>query len=482
MNSSRPISRSGRFLTGPAPEMIKFSESVSFDYRLWKHDILGSIAHAKMLRKIGLLTQNELDEIVSGLTKIAQRIQSGDFQWDINLEDVHMNIESALVNLTPAGAKLHTGRSRNDQVALDTRMWLREQLVEIDQLLANLQQALLDLGKRHIHVLIPGYTHLQRAQPVYLAHHLIAYVEMFHRDRERMACCFNRTNICPLGSGALAGSTLPLDRKYVATQLGFVDQRGRPRIASNSMDAVSDRDFAMEFCAAAAILGIHLSRLSEDLILWSSNEFGFITIDDSYTTGSSLMPQKRNPDAVELIRGKTGRLIGNLTTLLTLMKGLPMTYNRDMQEDKPPLFDTVDTVRACLQIMAAMLAHTSVNHAACQKAASDPALLATDLVDHLVLKGVPFRRAHHLVGALVAQAEKLGKPIPKLTPEELQQIDPLLEPDCLKMFDLHSAMKKRRVQGAPSPANVRAALRQWQKRIHEKMVKLPPGPYLKWLV
>src|SRR5213594_2060937 len=393
MKKSSPVSRSGRFLGDLSAEVARFTESVSFDWRLWRHDILGSIAHATMLRKIGVLSKEEQMAIVKGLDEIGQEIAEGRFQWRPELEDVHMNIEAELTRRVPAGAKLHTARSRNDQVALDMRMWLRDEIFELAREIALLQGALVQLGERNAQVLIPGYTHLQRAQPVYFAHHLLAYVEMLERDNSRLKDCFRRVNICPLGSGAIAGSTLPLDRALVARLLDFVDVRGKPRLTQNSMDAVSDRDFAVEFCHVAALLAVHLSRLAEDVILWASAEFNFIIIADAYTTGSSLMPQKKNPDIAELTRGKAARVIGNLVSLLTLLKGLPMTYNRDLQEDKERLFDTADTARATVRLMAAMLENTRVHASSCNAAASDPALLATDLADYLVRKGMPFRQA-----------------------------------------------------------------------------------------
>jgi argininosuccinate lyase len=319
------------------------------------------------------------------------------------------------------------------------------------------------LGVREIGVVIPGYTHLQRAQPVYFAHHLLAYVEMLARDDQRLRQCFARVNVCPLGSGAIAGSTLPLQRELVAELLGFVDDRGRPRLTQNSMDAVSDRDFAVEFCGFAALLAVHLSRLAEDLILWASAEFNFIRIADAYTTGSSLMPQKKNPDVAELMRGKSGRVIGNLVSLLTLLKGLPMTYNRDLQEDKERLFDTVDTVRATVQIAAEMLRHTKVNRDACRTAASDPALLATDLADYLVRKGLPFRQAHHAVGALVALAENQKKPLDRLTLAELRSVEKKFGADALKVFDLNQALARRNLTGAPGTKQVSAQLARWRK-------------------
>src|SRR5271155_196080 len=415
MKTNSPVSRSGRFASGPAADVAQFTESISFDWRLWRHDILGSMAHAEMLHKIGVLKKNELHAIVRGLDKIGKEIAAGKFKWKSALEDVHMNIEAELTRRVPAGAKLHTARSRNDQVALDVRLWLRDEITALLGEIASLQRALVSLGEKYSAVIIPGYTHLQRAQPVYFAHHLLAYVEMLERDCERLWDCHSRVNVCPLGSGAIAGSTLPLKRALVAKLLNFVDANGKVQLTQNSMDAVSDRDFAVEFCAVGALLAVHLSRLAEDVILWDSAEFNFIKIADAYTTGSSLMPQKKNPDIAELARGKTGRVVGNLMALLTLLKGLPMTYNRDLQEDKERVFDTVDTVRATTRIFSAMLRNVKINRAACATAASDPALLATDLADYLVKKGMPFRQAHHVVGAVVALAEKIGKPLNQLT-------------------------------------------------------------------
>ena len=463
MKKSSPVSRSGRFATGPSADVARFTESVSFDWRLWKHDILGSMAHATMLQKIGVLTKAELNAILKGLDAIAKEIQLGRFHWRAELEDVHMNIEAELTRRVPAGAKLHTARSRNDQVALDMRMWLRDEVFELINELRALQQSLVDLGEKNSDVLIPGYTHLQRAQPVYFAHHLLAYVEMFNRDYGRLEDCFLRVNVCPLGSGAIAGSTLPLKRELIARLLGFVDGKGKPKISQNSMDAVSDRDFAVEFCSVAALIAVHLSRLAEDLILWASTEFNFIKIADAYTTGSSLMPQKKNPDIAELARGKTGRVIGNLVSLLTLLKGLPMTYNRDLQEDKERLFDTVDTVRATVRVAAAMLKNTKVNRAACQAAANDPALLATDLADYLVRKGLPFRQAHHVVGAVVALAEKSGKPLNQLSLMQLQSVDKHFGRDALAVFNLKLAMSRRNLTGAPGAKEVTKQLEKWRK-------------------
>jgi argininosuccinate lyase len=463
MKNKSPVSRSGRFGAGPGADVAAFSESISFDWRLWRHDIAGSMAHATMLKKIGVLTATESKDIVAGLAKIGREIAAGKFKWRPELEDVHMNIEAALTARVSAGAKLHTARSRNDQVALDLRLWLRDEITFLLGEIVGLQRTLVALGEHNADVIIPGYTHLQRAQPVYFAHHLLAYVEMLERDCERLWDGYSRVNVCPLGSGAIAGSTLKLDRVLVARLLGFVDAQGKPQLTQNSMDAVSDRDFAIEFCAAAAMLAMHLSRLAEDVILWASAEFNFIKIADAYTTGSSLMPQKKNPDVAELTRGKTGRVYGNLMSLLTLLKGLPMTYNRDLQEDKERLFDTADTVRACVRLVNAMLRHTAVNQAACLAAASDPALLATDLADYLVQKGMPFRKAHHVVGAVVALAERLRRPLNEITLAELKSVDKIFGRDALQVFDLKRAMAKRNQTGAPGTKEVAKQLARWRE-------------------
>lgn len=481
MSKTSPVSRSGRFSSGPEEAVARFTESISFDWRLWRDDILGSIGHAVMLQKAGLLTEQELKEIIEGLDGIALEIQDGKFKWKAELEDVHMNIEAELTRRVPAGAKLHTGRSRNDQVALDMRLWLRREMTHLSRDIRALQGALVELGDRHRTVIIPGYTHMQRAQPVFFAHHLLAYVEMLERDQERIKDAFQRTNVCPLGSGALAGSTLPLDREYAAQLLGFVNRKGEPRVSQNSMDGVSDRDFAVEFAFVASLLAVHLSRLSEDVILWVSSEFNFLKIDDAYTTGSSLMPQKKNPDLAELTRGKSGRVIGNLMSLLTLLKGLPMTYNRDLQEDKERLFDSMDTARATVQIMAAMLAHTHLNEKSCAIASSDPALLATDLADYLVRKGMPFRNAHHVVGAVVALGETLAKPLNQLTLKELQSVDPAFGADAVEVFDLAKAMSMRHMTGSPGQTQVDGQLSRWKRIFAEKQEteKRQPQPDLK---
>ena len=447
----------GRFKSGAAERLRDYTESVSFDRNLYRHDIAGSMAHAKMLLKIGVLKKQELADILKGLGEIRAEIDAGKFAWSIEREDVHMNIEAALTERYPAGAKLHTGRSRNDQVATAMRLWLKDQIAENQQAIAALQTALVTWAMRDIAVVIPGYTHLQRAQPVLLAHHLLAYVEMLERDHARLADAAKRVDVLPLGSGAIAGSTLPLDRAFVAKDLGFA------RVSENSMDAVSDRDFIVEYNAACALLAVHLSRLSEDLILWSTAEFHFIRIGDAYTTGSSLMPQKKNPDIAELGRGKSARVIGNLVSLLTLLKGLPMTYNRDLKEDKERLFDTAKTVQSSLLIFAEMLGHIEVDAAACQRAAADPLLLATDLADWLVRKGVPFRNAHHLVGAAVALAEEKKIPITQIPLADWKKISPVFDKSALEVFSVETGLQTRTTIGSPNPKLVKAQLARWKK-------------------
>ncbi len=462
-SDKKSTARSGRFTKEATREANAFTASVGFDQRLALYDISGSIAHARMLHHVGLLKKKELSDIEKGLKAIEREIKKGKFKWHRELEDVHMNIEAALTARVPAGAKLHTGRSRNDQVAVDTRMWLRDEICDLANEIHDLQLALIELGENNIKVIIPGYTHLQRAQPVYLVHHLLAYVEMLERDYERLLDCLVRVNVCPLGSGAIAGSTLPLDREFVACELGFVDAHDKPMVTQNSMDGVSDRDYIVEFCATAALLAVHQSRLCEDLVLWASVEFGFIEIGDAYTTGSSLMPQKKNPDICELVRGKTGRVTGNLVSLLTTLKGLPLTYNSDLQEDKERLFDTCDTVRATVRILAAMLRDTKVNADACAMAASDPNLLATDLADWLVEQGTPFREAHYVVGKVVVLGEKKNKPLNELTAAELKKVDKRLTREALKVFDLKTALNRRTATGSPGADGIKQRLAYWHK-------------------
>ncbi len=453
----------GRFAQEPSSLLKAYGESVTTDWRLYHQDIRGSIAHARALSVAGILTADEFAQIESGLKEIGEAIGEGTFIFDPELEDVHMNIESALTKKIGAtGAKLHTARSRNDQVALDLRLWIREETEGLLGALRGLQRSLVALGERHANAVMPGYTHLQRAQPVLFAHHLLAYVEMLDRDASRLRDGLTRLDVMPLGSGAIAGSTITLDRLAIAAELGF------SKVSQNSMDAVSDRDFAIEAVSSLAILGMHLSRLSEDIIIWATSEYSFIKLSDRHTTGSSLMPQKKNPDIAELTRGKTGRLYGNLVTLLTLMKGLPLTYNRDMQEDKEAVFDSFDTSRAALEIFAEMLDGASFNEASARDAASDPALLATDLADALVLGGVPFRQAHEIIGKLVAAAASQGVGLNGLSSDEFLAASPLLTSGVVKnTFDLDLAIEARKTEGAPSKTHVADRLSYWRQYLSE---------------
>ncbi|MEM9444774.1 MAG: argininosuccinate lyase [Verrucomicrobiota bacterium] len=447
----------GRFGEKTAALMQAFSQSVSYDKRLYRQDIKGSIAHARMLQKIGVLSARELSQIQKGLKDIELKIDEDLFNWSEEFEDLHMNIESALTHVVPAGAKLHTGRSRNDQVATDMRMWVMEEIDVDKSAIRNLQKTLVSLAEKYEEVILPGYTHLQRAQPVTFAHHCLAYVEMLERDYTRMSDARKRMNVLPLGSGAIAGSTIQLDRKLVAKELGFEE------VSQNSLDSVSDRDFILEYVFVASQIMVHLSRLAEDLIIWSSAEFGFVRIGDTYTTGSSLMPQKKNPDAAELIRGKTGRVVGDLMSLLTLIKGLPMTYNRDLQEDKEQLFDAADTLSICLEVMAGMLKVTRVREDKCLIAASDANLLATDVADELVQQGVPFRQAHEIVGKGVALAEIRSCGLNELTAEDWQALDPRVKSDLTDIFNLKRALTKRKTVGSPGLSQVKSQLKRWRK-------------------
>ena len=447
----------GRFAKATADLVQQYGESISYDWRLYKHDIAGSIAHARAQVSAKLLSSDEFAAIEKGLREIEKEIEAGEFNFSIELEDIHMNIESALTERIGApGAKLHTARSRNDQVATDTRLYCREEIDNITVLITGLQQSLLKQAEQYAAALIPGYTHLQRGQPVTVGHHLLAYVEMLDRDKSRLADCRKRINACPLGSGALAGSTINLDRQQISDELGF------DRVTTNSMDAISDRDYIAEFLFDMALVGTHLSRLSEDLILWCSSEFGFATLSDAHTTGSSLMPQKKNPDVCELTRGKTGRLYGNLVALLTAAKGLPLTYNRDLQEDKEPLFDSIDTLSLALKVNAEMIADMAINLDTCEAAASDPLLLATDLADYLVKNGVPFRDAHELVGQAVALSVQTKTPLDQL---DLSHVSEHYGADAKDVFDLQTALAARTNPGAPSIDNVRAEVARWQKSL-----------------
>ncbi len=449
----------GRFKTDTSNLVQRYGESISYDWRLYAYDIEGSIAHAAALQEAGIINKTEERKIGKGLREIKREIESGEFGFRASLEDIHMNIENALTQkIGDAGAKLHTARSRNDQVALDMRLYCRAEADAIFQRITLLQKALLTLAVKFPEAMVPGYTHLQRGQPVLFSHHLLAYLEMLERDKQRIADCHKRINIMPLGSGALAGSTIILNRKLVAEKLGF------SALTQNSMDAVSDRDFVAELLFAISLTGVHLSRLSEDVILWASAEFGFIELSDAHTTGSSLMPQKKNPDVAELTRGKTGRLLGNLVSLMTTIKGLPMTYNRDLQEDKEPLFDSIDTIKLALEVFAEMMAVAKVRSDKTLEAVSDPFLLATDLADYLVLKGVPFRSAHEIMGKLTAFSIEQERGFPDLTLEEYRRFSEVFENDVRKVLDLKTALKARKAIGAPSPANVGRQISFWQRK------------------
>ncbi|HEX3730205.1 MAG TPA: argininosuccinate lyase [Opitutaceae bacterium] len=463
MAKSSQATWGGRFGAGPAELMLRFSESVSVDRRLAPFDIAGSKAHAAMLARVGLLSRAEAKAIARGLDAIGAEIAAGKFRWKTGLEDVHMNIEQALTERVPAAAKLHTARSRNDQVATDLRLFLKHACAELREGLRQAGRAILAAAERHRDVVLPGYTHLQRAQPVPAAHHLFAWLEMLERDRERLAEVAARANWCPLGSGAIAGTTLPIDREFTARALGFVDARGRPQLTRNSMDAVGDRDLCVEFACACALAGIHFSRIAEDLVLWSSAEFRFAELPEAFCTGSSLMPQKRNPDACELLRGKSARLQGNLQALLVLAKGLPLTYNRDLQEDKPPLFDSCDQTLLCAEVLAALARGLAFHRPRCAAAANDPYLLATDLVDHLVRRGVPFRKAHHAIGQVVALAEARRVALTALTTAEVRRIHPAFGADWAKSFDLRSALRQRKGTGMPGPAQIAKQAARWKK-------------------
>ncbi len=455
----------GRFNAGPAELMIRFSESVSFDRRLAPFDVAGSKAHSAMLAHVGLITARERKAIHAGLDAILAEIRGGRFRWKEELEDVHMNIEHALSKRVPAAAKLHTGRSRNDQVATDMRLFLKHACAALGARVLEAQRAMLDVASANRGVLIPGYTHLQRAQPVFAAHHLLAWVEMLGRDRARLSDVAAKANECPLGSGAVAGTTLPIDREYAARLLGFVDHRGRARVTQNSMDAVADRDVFIEFASACALFGVHASRIAEDLILWNSSEFGFVALPDAFCTGSSLMPQKKNPDSCELLRGKSARLQGNLQTLLTLVKGLPLTYNRDLQEDKPPVFDSFDQASMCADVLRGTVRGMSFRRDRCAAAASDPALLATDLADYLVARGVAFREAHHAVGALVALAERKGCAITGLSNTEVRLIHPRFGSGWASVFSVGRALSMRKGTGMPGPAQLSRQLARWKRML-----------------
>ena len=462
VDPKKQVTWGGRFEECPADLMLRIGESVSFDQRLAKYDIQCSCAHARMLAHIGILTQSEANDICTGLDKILRDIDADCFEWNFQYEDVHMNIEQALTQLVPVAAKLHTARSRNDQVATDMRLWFKDSCERLDTALTTTIASLVDLAERNKSIIIPGYTHLQRAQPLSIAHHLLAYVEMLDRDRSRISMIFEQANICPLGSCAIAGTTLPIDREFVALDLGFTGDNGEPNITQNSIDAVSDRDLFIDYTTACATIGIHLSRIAEDFILWSSSEFSFIYLPDAFSTGSSLMPQKKNPDAFELIRGKAARLAANVQAIMTLVKGLPLSYNRDLQEDKPPVFDSFDTTFLILETLSACLPHIEVNKENCALAVADPNLLATDVVDYLVLKGVAFREAHHVVGKLVALSDKIKTPLNELPYDKVSTIHPDLGRDWSQVFNLDRALNAREQTGMPGPKTIASRLAYWR--------------------
>ena len=463
----------------PMSELVKrYTASVFFDKRLWQADIAGSLAHADMLAAQGIIGADDLSAIQQGMAQITREIESGAFDWKLDLEDVHLNIEARLTQLAgDAGKRLHTGRSRNDQVATDVRLWLRSEIDLISGLLTELQQALVDVAAKNVDVILPGFTHLQVAQPVSFGHHLLAYVEMFARDAERMADVRRRTNRLPLGSAALAGTTYPLDRARVARTLGMVDEQGTAQLCQNSLDAVSDRDFAIEFSAAASLCMVHISRLSEELIIWMSQNFAFIRIADRFTTGSSIMPQKKNPDVPELARGKTGRVVGHLMGLITLMKGQPLAYNKDNQEDKEPLFDTVDTLKDTLRIFTEMIGGQvnaatgekeggiTVNREAMEQAALKGYATATDLADYLVKKGVPFRDAHETVAHAVKAATSHACDLSELPLAVLQDFHPLIDKDVYEVLSLRGSLNARNTLGGTAPAQVLAQIARHRARL-----------------
>jgi argininosuccinate lyase len=452
----------GRF-TQPTDAFVEeFTASINFDQRLFRYDILGSVTHAEMLARQGIIAVDEARIIIAGLNEILAEIEAGTFVFSVAREDIHMNIEARLIDKIGAvGGKLHTARSRNDQVALDVRLYLRDEVDAIAEALKHMQSALLAQAEANLDVIMPGYTHLQTAQPVLFSHHMLAYVEMLARDAGRLHDLRRRLNLMPLGAGALAGTTFPIDREWIAGQLGFAG------VTRNSLDSVSDRDFAIEFCSFASILMMHLSRLSEELILWSSADFAFIDLSDGFCTGSSIMPQKKNPDVPELVRGKTGRVYGNQISLLTLMKSLPLAYNKDMQEDKEPLFDTIDTVRGSLKVFAEMIAEMAVNPERMRIAAARGFSTATDIADYLVRRGLPFRNAHEVVGKTVRYCIDNGKDIPELTLEEFQQFSPVIDVDIFDHVTLEASVNARKATGGTARSAVEKELALARRTLQE---------------
>ena len=453
---------SGRFEKNTDAAMDAFHSSISFDSRLYREDIAGSIAHAKMLGKQGIIPQKDAEEIIAGLQDILADIEAGKVQFTVGAEDIHMNVESLLTErIGTAGKRVHTGRSRNDQVALDMRLYMKSAIARTVEKLTALLGAILENAARHTHTVMPGYTHLQKAQPITLAHHDMAYFEMFYRDATRMLDCRRRADVLPLGAGALAGTTYPLDRAFVAQELGFAE------VGRNSLDCVSDRDFCVEYCAAASLVMMHLSRFCEELILFNSDEFRFVEMDDAYSTGSSIMPQKKNPDVAELIRGKTGRVYGDLTALLTVMKGIPLAYNKDMQEDKESTFDAVDTVIACLDMFTRMYTTLRYREDRMHEGARHGFTNATDAADYLVKKGLPFRTAHEIIGALVLQCIKEGRALDDLTLEELRTHSSVFGEDYYEAISLKTCVEGRALTGGPAPAAVQAHIAQARELLKE---------------
>lgn len=445
----------GRFVGKTDKLVEKFTASIGFDKKLYKYDIMGSIAHCKMLAKCKIITQAESKKIISGLQFIEKSIAKESFQFDCALEDIHMNIEEKLrEKIGPVGGKLHTARSRNDQIALDIRLYLRDETSRIIKLLYDLCSIIIQLASKNLNVVMPGYTHLQRAQPILFSHHLLAYVEMLKRDKERFQEVLKRVNVCPLGSSALGGTSYPIDRRYVAKLLNF------PEISTNSLDAVSDRDFLVEFCSASSLLMMHLSRMSEELILWSSSEFSFIELNDSFCTGSSIMPQKKNPDVPELVRGKTGRVYGNLISLLTMLKSLPLTYNKDLQEDKEPVFDTADTIVNSIVVFSRMLQKIKINKSNMLKAASEGFSTATEIADYLAKKGTPFRKAHEITGKLVKYCEEKNKKFSNLTTKEWNFFSKSFEPDVLDVISVKQSINNKNIIGGTSAKQVAKRIKQ----------------------
>ncbi len=463
--------RGGRFEQGADPRLESFSESIRFDVKLWRQDIRASCAHARMLARQGIIAPEEAQELVKGLEQVGAELAEGSLPLDSSLEDIHMNVERRLGEIVgPLAGKLHSGRSRNDQVATAFALWMREGITAVREALLELRAALVARAESEIEVVLPGYTHLQRAQPMRLAHHWLAHYEALTRDDARLADARGRISRSPLGSGALAGSTLPIDRESTAAELGFAAP------SRNSLDSVAARDSALELLAGLAILMVHLSRISEELVLWSSSEFGFIELDDAFSTGSSLMPQKKNPDVPELVRGKSGRVVGDLMSLMMTMKGLPLAYNRDLQEDKEPVFDAVETATACLEILAATLRTLRVRPAAMAEAASDSMLLATDLADHLVLRGVAFREAHGIVGRVVRHALDAGVPLSELSRDTLQSIHPALDIEPAAFFSVERSLEARTAPGSPSRDNVERCVDEARAEVEQTRADLGGEP------